>query len=108
MHARHATEAGCKAIMFKANDIDVIVIVVGVLQSLQELGLQELWVAFGQRPNMRWVGVHLGEKSSRMLFSHAFTGSDHSVAKGRNLLRKPGMFVIRLPVLSANSASTHL
>ena len=33
--------------------------------------------------------------------------SQHSVAKGRNLLRKPGMFVIRLPVLSANSASTH-
>ena len=48
VHARHATEAGSKVIMVKANDTDVVIIAVSVLQTLQELGLQELWVAFGQ------------------------------------------------------------
>ncbi|KAJ8405154.1 hypothetical protein AAFF_G00321450 [Aldrovandia affinis] len=47
LHARHATEAGSKVIMVKASDTDVVVIAVSVLQALQELGLQQLWVAFG-------------------------------------------------------------
>jgi len=81
VHARHATEAGSKVIMVKASDTDVVVIAVSVLQALQELGLQQLWVAFGQGQNLRWVPVHdlcctLAEKSKGMLFFHAFTGCD--------------------------------
>ncbi|KAJ8402462.1 hypothetical protein AAFF_G00369510 [Aldrovandia affinis] len=68
-------------IMVKASDTDVVVIAVSVLQALQELGLQQLWVAFGQGQHLRWVPVHdlcctLAEKSKGMLFFHAFTGCD--------------------------------
>ncbi|KAJ8372700.1 hypothetical protein AAFF_G00277690 [Aldrovandia affinis] len=81
VHARHATEAGSKVIMVKASDTDVVIIAVSVLQALQELGLQQLWVAFGQGQHLRWVPVHdlcctLAEKSKGMLFFHAFTGCD--------------------------------
>ncbi|KAJ8377441.1 hypothetical protein AAFF_G00259990 [Aldrovandia affinis] len=81
VHARHATEAGSKVIMVKASDTDVVVIAVSVLQALQELGLQQLWVAFGQGQHLRWVPVHdlcctLAEKRKGMLFFHAFTGCD--------------------------------
>ncbi|KAJ8358245.1 hypothetical protein AAFF_G00020150 [Aldrovandia affinis] len=81
VHARHVTEAGSKVIMVKASDTDVVVIAVSVLQALQELGLQQLWVAFGQGQHLRWVPVHdlcctLAEKSKGMLFFHAFTGCD--------------------------------
>ena len=81
VHARHATEAGSKVIMVKASDTDVLVIAVSVLQALQELGLQQLWLAFGQGQNLRWIPVHdlcctLAEKSKGMLFFHAFTGCD--------------------------------
>ena len=81
VHARHATEAGSKAIMVKASDTDVLVIAVSVLQALQELGLQQLWLAFGQGQNLRWIPVHdlcctLAEKSKGMLFFHVFTGCD--------------------------------
>ena len=92
--------------MVKANDTDVVVIAVSVLEALQELGLQQLWVAFGQRQNLKWIPVHdlcctLAEKSKGMLFFHAFTGCD-VVSAFR------GMFVMRLSVFSANSAFTHL
>ena len=53
VHARHAAEAGSKVIMVKASDTDVLVIAVSVLQTLQELGLQQLWLAFGQGQNLR-------------------------------------------------------
>ncbi|KAK3860097.1 hypothetical protein Pcinc_014329 [Petrolisthes cinctipes] len=81
MHAKHATEAGCKVNMVKTSDTDVVVITVSVLQALQELSLQQLWVAFGQGQNLRWVPIHnlcctLAEKSKGMLFFHAFTGCD--------------------------------
>ena len=81
VHAKHAKEAGSKVIMVKASDTDVVVIAVSVLQALQELGLQQLWVAFGQGQYLRWVPVYdlwctLAEKSKGMLFFHAFTGCD--------------------------------
>ena len=68
VHATHATEAGSKVIMVKASDTDVVVIAVSVLQAHQYLGLQQLWVAFGQGQYLRWVPVYdlcctLAEKS---------------------------------------------
>ncbi|KAK3892904.1 hypothetical protein Pcinc_003270 [Petrolisthes cinctipes] len=53
VHARHVTEAGIKVIMVKASDADFVIITVNVLQLLQELGLQQLWVAFDQGQNLR-------------------------------------------------------
>ena len=113
VHARHAAEAGSKVIMVKANDTDILVIAISVLQALQNLGLQQLWVAFGQKQNLKWIPVHdlcckLAEKSSSSMPSLAAMLFQDSVAKGRSLLGKPGMFVMRLLVSSANSAITHL
>lgn len=81
VHARDATEAGSKVIMVKANDTDVLVIAVSVMPALKELGLQQLWLAFGQGQSLRWIPVHelccsLAEKCRGILFFHAFTGCD--------------------------------
>ena len=48
VHARHATEEGSKVLVVKANDTDVLVIANSVLSAPQEIGLQLLWIAFGQ------------------------------------------------------------
>ena len=82
MHARHATEKGSKVLMAKASDTDVLVIAVSVLPALQEIGLQQLRIAFGQGQHLRWIPVHdlclslEPEKSRGILFFHAFTGCD--------------------------------
>jgi len=63
------------------------------MPSLQELGLEKLWIEFGQGASAQWIPVHevvssIGpEKVGGILFFHAFTGCDvvsgfrHSVAK---------------------------
>ena len=82
VHARHATEKGSKVLMVKASDTDVLVIAVSVLPALQEIGLQQLWIAFGQGQHLRWIPVHdlclslEPEKSRGILFFHAFAGCD--------------------------------
>lgn len=61
---------------------DILVIAVSVLPSLQELGLENMWIAFGQGVNIRWIPVHelvsaIGpEKASGIPYFHAFTGCD--------------------------------
>jgi len=82
VHARNAAEEGSKVLMIKANDTDVLVIAISVLSALQDIGLQQLWVAFGQGQHLKWIAVHdlqnsIGpEKSKGILFFHAFTGCD--------------------------------
>lgn len=82
VHARHAAEQGSKVIMVKANETDVLVIAISVLPTLQQIGLQQLWIAFGQGRNLRWIPVHdlclsIGlKKTGGILFFHAFTGCD--------------------------------
>ena len=77
-----ATQDGCKSLIIKANDIDVVIIAVSVLPSLQQLGLQSMWIDFGQGANARWIPVHellsaIGpEKASGILYFHSFTGCD--------------------------------
>lgn len=68
-----------KVIKVKANDTDAVVIAISLLQALQQLGVQQLWVAFGQRQNLEWVPVHdlcciLAEKNKETFFFHTFTG----------------------------------
>ena len=68
--------------MIKANDTYVLVIAVATFSQLQELGLQEMWLAFGQGRNLKWISVHeltstlAPERSRGILFFHAFTGCD--------------------------------
>lgn len=82
VHARDATTDGSKSIIIKANDTDVLVIAISVLPSLQELGLEKMWIAFGQGAKMRWIPVYevvsaIGlEKAGGIPYFHAFTGCD--------------------------------
>ena len=117
VHARDATSQGSKSITIKANDTDVVVIAVSTMPSLQELGLEKLWIAFGQGASARWTPVHdvvssIGpEKVGGILFFHAFTGCD--VVSGfrgpwqreKNLHGRHGMYVRMLPKPSRNSAT---
>ena len=80
VHARHAAMEGNKALVIKANDTDVLVTSIATLSSLQELGLQKMWIMFGQGSSLRYIAVHditsaIGpEKMRGLLFFHAFTG----------------------------------
>ena len=42
VHARNAAIEGSKALVFKANDTDIVVIAVSVLPQLQEIGVETL------------------------------------------------------------------
>jgi len=70
---------GRKALMIKANDTDVVGIAISVMKSLNEPGLEKMWIAFGQGGNFRLIPVHelvntiRPEKASRLPFLHAFT-----------------------------------
>ena len=52
------------------------------MPSLQELGLEKLWIEFGQGASAQWIPVHemvssIGpEKVGGILFFHAFAGCD--------------------------------
>ena len=82
VHARDAVTEGHKVLMIKANDTDIVVIAISTLPSLQELGLEKLWIAFGQGTHLKWIPMHdifstIGsEKTSGILFFHAFSDCD--------------------------------
>jgi hypothetical protein len=46
---------GNKTSIIKAITTDVLVIAVCVLPILQDLGVEKLWVAFGQGQNLKWA-----------------------------------------------------
>ena len=82
MHARDAIFYGAKNIIIKANDTDVVVIALSVFPSLQEFGLQKMWVFHGRGLTADWMPVHdlvsamTPAKSIGILYFHAFTGCD--------------------------------
>jgi hypothetical protein len=47
-HSKLTAADGINTIMNKASDTDVLVISVSALLILQDLGVEKLWVAFGQ------------------------------------------------------------
>ena len=82
VHAKSAVSYGSKSLMIKANDTDIVVLAVSVFSTLQEMGLDHLWIAFGQGSKMCWISIHQlnevigSDMSSEMPFFHAFTGCD--------------------------------
>ena len=48
LHSKHTAADGNNTIMNKASDTDVLVISVSALLILHDLGVDKLWVAFGQ------------------------------------------------------------
>ena len=67
--------------MLRSVDTDVVVIAVS---TFQDLGLSELWIAFGVGKHFRYIAAHeiastLGQQKSRALPAfHAFTGCDQT------------------------------
>ena len=82
LHARHAVAKGPTFLIIKASDTDVLVIAISVFQILNDIGLEKLWVAFGQGATLRWILIHdirhsIGSvKSKRLPLFYAFTGFD--------------------------------
>ena len=116
VHARHAAQEGSKSLLVKASDTDILVIAISAMPTLQAIGLQQLWIAFGQGRIMRWIPVHelyrsIGpEKGRGVIFFHAFTGCDVVSAfrgKAKNLHGRPGTCGLRLLMSLLDSASTH-
>ena len=58
VHARHAAQEDSTSMLVKASDTDILVIAISDMPSLQAIGLQQLWNAFGQGRNMRWIPAH--------------------------------------------------
>ena len=105
VHARHVVEEGSKVLMVKASDTDILVIALSVLPHLQQIGLLQLWVGFGQGCNLRWFPIHdlylsIGpEKSKGMPFfmlSLVVMLCQASAARGRSLHGKHGTCLMKL------------
>ena len=81
-HVLHAAKQNMKSVLIKSSDTDVIVVAVSFFARLQDVGLEKLWIEFGQGQSVTWLPIHdmvdhLGpDRSSSMLFFHAFTGCD--------------------------------
>ena len=82
LHIADAVNSGFTTAMVKAKDIDILVIGVAMFSRLQDAGLQELWIAYGQGCHLKWILIHelttalSPEKIHGLLFFHAFTGCD--------------------------------
>jgi len=46
-----------KALMIKANDKDVVAITISVMKSLNDPGLEKMWMEFGQGGNYQLIPV---------------------------------------------------
>ena len=81
LHAADASSTGCKRIMLRTVDTDVVVLSTALFN---QINVTELWVSFGTGKNCRLIPVHaisktLGpQKSMSLLMFHAFTGCDQT------------------------------
>ena len=79
LHVKHISEAGHQKVSIKSVDTDVVVIAISLFR---RLGLQELWVEFGNGIHTRWLLIHdyalnLGENVCQALpVWFSFTGCD--------------------------------
>eukprot|EP00795_Rhopilema_esculentum_P009830 gene9829-18403_t len=81
-HEEADTHIWSKSLMIKANDTDVVVLAISVMTLLKGMGLDHLWVAFGQGVKTCWIQIHQlvevngGARASGMPFFHASTCCD--------------------------------
>ena len=79
LHAADAKQKGCKKLLVRTVDTDVVVIAISVMNDIKP---EELWVAFGVGKNLRYIPIHsiaasIGpRKSAALPFFHSFTGCD--------------------------------
>lgn len=80
LHAADGITEGCKRIVIRTVDTDVVVIAIALVQSLP--GCEKFWIAFGVGKMFRFLDITamseaLGpEKCAGLLAFHAFTGCD--------------------------------
>ena len=113
VHARHPAQKGSESLLVKENDTDILVIAISVMPTLQAIGLQQLWIVFGQGRNMRWNPAHelyrlrKAEELHYVMPSLIAVWSHPSVVKEINLHGRPGTCVLRLLMSMLDSASTN-
>ena len=79
LHAYHASQCGYRKILIRTVDTDVLVLAVA---RVQDLSVNEIWMAFGTGKHFRYLPVHsiaekLGPQRSRALpMFHSITGCD--------------------------------
>ena len=80
LHASHAASKGHNSIIIRTVDTDVLVLAVMVAEKVPEI--QQLWLAFGNGKNFRYIAAHrikdtIGpQKSLALPMFHALTGCD--------------------------------
>jgi len=108
VHVKDMAQQGHTKMMIRTVDTDVVVIAVA---KFLQIGLEELWVAFGTGKNYRHIEVHQivsrigGEKSKALAFSmhlQAATRCHSCQTMGRSLLGRHGRHILRL-----QTPSTH-
>ena len=81
LHVADQLKQGHSKIQIRTVDTDVVILAVATVQQLSP-DLEELWIAFGNSKNYRYLSAHdmctvLGPEKSRSLpLFHAFTGCD--------------------------------
>lgn len=79
LHAYHASQSGYRKILIRTVDTDVVVLAVS---RLQDLNVDEIWIAFGTGKHFRYLPIHsiaeqLGPQRSKALpMFHSITGCD--------------------------------
>ena len=79
LHAFDAHLKGYNRVMIRTSDTDVLVLAVA---HYNDLGFDQVWLAFGTRTHYRYIAVHeiattlMPLKSRALLGFHAITGSD--------------------------------
>ena len=79
--AAECSRQGFNQVMIRTVDTDVMVI---AISTFQQLGISELWIAFGTGKNFRYVPIHdivkeLGPtRAGSLIAFHAFTGCDQT------------------------------
>ena len=116
IHVKDAIAQDHKSVMIKANHTDVIVIALGHLSNLISIGLEKLWIEFGQGKNTIWIPIHdikdaIGRERCEGILVffmpfRAVTMYLHSRVKERNLLGKLGTSVRIYPAYLQNSVNT--
>ena len=81
LHAADAATDGCRRIMLRTVDTDVVVLCTSLFE---QMNLTELWILFGTGKTRRLIPAHtiaqtLGpQKAMSLLMFHAFTGCDQT------------------------------
>ena len=79
LHAYQASQSGYRKILIRTVDTDVVVLAVS---RLQDLNVDEIWIAFGTGKHFRYLPIHsiaeqLGPQRSKALpMFHSITGCD--------------------------------